>query len=309
MLTTRRFRAALAGAAACLLLASAAGAAEAPAKAGDAYKAEVDAWHAARIARLHSNTGWLTLVGLHDLDKAGVNTVGSAPGSQVQLIDKAPAHVGDLAFSGDHWTFTTAPGVAVTLADSAATPVASLAVATDREGPPTQLCCGPLLFYVIERDDLCFVRVKDRESELLRTFTGIDRFAVDEKWRVVAHLEPGEAMVKVPNKLGQLTDTPSPGVLVFQLEGRTFRLTPTGSPGEELSIIFGDATNTHETYGGGRFLDTDAPAPDGTVVLDFNKAYNPPCVFTPYATCPLPGARNTLALPVTAGEKVWGTEH
>ena len=308
MLTTRHIRAALAGAAACLLLAPAAGAAEASANAGSAYKAEVDAWHAARIARLHSSTGWLTLVGLHDLDKAGVNTVGSAPGSQVQLIDKAPAHVGDFAFTGGHWTFTTAPGVAVTLADSAATPVASLAVATDREGPPTQLCCGPLLFYVIERDDLCFVRVKDRESELLRTFTGIDRFAVDEKWRVVAHLEPGEAMVKVPNKLGQLTDTPSPGVLVFQLEGRTFRLTPTGSPGEELSIIFGDATNTHETYGGGRFLDTEPPAPDGTVVLDFNKAYNPPCVFTPYATCPLPGARNTLALPVTSGEKVWG-EH
>ncbi|NTV37618.1 MAG: DUF1684 domain-containing protein [Anaerolineales bacterium] len=122
---------------------------------------------------------------------------------------------------------------------------------------------------------------------------------------MAARLEPGDAVVKVPNKLGQLTDTPSPGVLVFELEGRTFRLTPTGNAGEELSIIFGDATNAHLTYGGGRFLDTEAPVADGTVILDFNKAYNPPCVFTPYATCPLPGARNTLDLPVFQHALAW----
>lgn len=306
MLVIRHRHALNVGATACLLLGLAGRPAAAAEATTPAYVAEIDAWHAARVKRLHSNTGWLTLVGLHDLDKARVNPVGSAPDALVQLIDKAPTRVGDLAFADGRWTFTAVPAAHVTLADSAATPVTTMTVATDREGPPTVFSCGSLLFYVIEREDLCFVRVKDREAEVLKTFTGIDRFPVDAKWRVTARLEPGEAMVKVPNKLGQLTDTPSPGVLVFQLEGRTFRLTPTGNPGEELSIIFGDATNTHETYGGGRFLDTDVPAPDGTVVLDFNKAYNPPCVFTPYATCPLPGARNTLDLPVTAGEHVWG---
>jgi len=314
MLIIRDRHALRAGAALCLVL-GISGLAGRRADAADpvtdksttAYVAEIDAWHAARVARLRSNTGWLTLVGLHDLKKAGVNTVGSAPGSLVQLIAKAPARVGELSCTGGKWTFSAVPEAHVTLADSAATPVTTLAVATDREGPPTMLSCGSLLFYVIERDDLCFLRVKDREADVLRAFTGVDRYRVDARWRVTAHLEPGDAMVKVPNKLGQLTDTPSPGVLVFVLDGRTYRLTPTGQAGEELSLIFGDTTNNHGTYGGGRFLDTAAPAPDGTVVLDFNKAYNPPCVFTPYATCPLPGARNTLDLPVTAGEKVWGT--
>ncbi len=307
MLIIRHRHALHVGATVCLLLCLAGRPAAAATPTTSTYAAGIDAWHAARVQRLHSKTGWLTLVGLHDLDRARVNSVGSAPDALVQLIDKAPARVGDLAFADGRWTFTAVPEAHVTLADSAATPVTTVTVATDREGPPTMLSCGSLLFYVIEREDLCFVRVKDREAEILKTFTGIDRFPVDAKWRVTAHLEPGDATVMVPNKLGQLTETASPGVLVFELEGRTFRLTPTGKPGEELSIIFGDATNTHATYGGGRFLDTDVPAPDGTVILDFNKAYNPPCVFTPYATCPLPGARNTLDLPVTAGEKVWGT--
>jgi uncharacterized protein (DUF1684 family) len=306
MLIIRHRHALHVGATICLLLGLAGRPAAAAEPTTPAYAAEIDAWHAARVQRLHSNTGWLTLVGLHDLDKARVNTVGSAPDALVNFSDKAPARVGVLAFADGQWTFTAEREAKVTLADSAATPVTTMAVKTDREGAPTMLSCGSLLFYVIEREDLCFLRVKDREAEVLRTFTGIDRFPVDAKWRVTARLEPGEALVKVPNKLGQLTDTPSPGVLVFELEGRTFHLTPTGNPGEELSIIFGDATNTHETYGGGRFLDTDVPAADGTVILDFNKAYNPPCVFTPYATCPLPGARNTLDLPVTAGEHVWG---
>jgi uncharacterized protein (DUF1684 family) len=147
------------------------------------------------------------------------------------------------------------------------------------------------------------LRVKDRESELLRTFAGIERFPVDAGWRVTARLEPFAegGTVAVPNVLGQTSESPSPGVLLFELAGHSCHLTPIGEPGEGLFIVFGDATN-----GGGRFLSTDPPAADGSVVLDFNKATNPPCAFTPYATCPLPPDGNVLPVAVKAGEKAFG---
>lgn len=292
----------LAGAA----LASAAGCGRQPAATSAAYVAEVDAWHAQREERLRSDTGWLTLVGLHELDKQKVNTVGSDPAAVVRLIDKAPAQVGELKFNGDHWEFVAAPGTAVTLADSAATPVDRQLLDTDRGGEPTTLACGSLRFFVIDRDGAFFLRVKDREAEALRDFKGIERYPVEARWRVIARIEGGPTTVKVPNVLGQESEEKSPGVLVFELEGHECRLTPTGDPAEGLFIVFGDATNNHGTYGGGRFLSTDPVGAIGTVVLDFNRAYNPPCVFTPYATCPLPGKANTLPIPIEAGEKVWG---
>jgi uncharacterized protein len=271
-----------------------------------AYVAEVDAWHAQRIERLRAETGWLTLVGLHELDTGRVNSVGSDSTCGVRLVAKAPARVGDLAFAGGTWVFAADPGAVVTIADSSAAPVAAIAMHTDKAGAPTVLDCGTLQFFVIDRDGTFFLRVKDRDSDVRRGFQGVDRYPVEARWRVTARLEPGPATVKVPNVLGQESDEPSPGVLVFRLGGRECRLTPTGSPGEELFLVFGDATNGKGTYHGGRFLSTPAPAADGTVVLDFNEAYNPPCVFTPYATCPLPGKANTLAVPVEAGEKLWG---
>lgn len=273
-----------------------------------AYVAGIDAWHAGRLERLRGDTGWLTLVGLHELDPAIVNTLGSDAAATVRLVDKAPARVGDLACLDGRWTFAADPAAAVTTADSAAAPVTAIAMATDRDGAPTALDCGSLQFFVIEREGAFFLRVKDRESPVLLGFAGIDRYPVDARWRVTARLEPGAATVKVPNVLGHETEEPSPGTLVFRLGGRECRLTPTGKPGEELFLVFGDPTNGRGTYGGGRFLAAPAPAADGTVELDFNRAYNPPCVFTPYATCPLPGKGNTLKVAVEAGEKVWG-EH
>jgi uncharacterized protein (DUF1684 family) len=126
---------------------------------------------------------------------------------------------------------------------------------------------------------------------------------VDAGWRVTARLEPFAegGTVAVPNVLGQTSESPSPGVLLFELAGHSCHLTPIGEPGEGLFIVFGDATN-----GGGRFLSTDPPAADGSVVLDFNKATNPPCAFTPYATCPLPPDGNVLPVAVKAGEKAFG---
>ncbi len=294
----------------CLLLAAlllTAGCADRPA-ADATYVAEVDAWAAQRTERLRSETGWLTLVGLHPL-QAGVQEVGSAPGASVRLTAKAPARVGAIDVTKYGVLFTADPAVDVFVKDAAPQDrVAAIAMATDAQGAPTILTTGSLEFHVIDRQGDLYLRVKDRESEVLKTFRGIERYPVDAKWRVMARLEGGEGTLQVPNVLGQLTAEPTPGALVFELDGQEYRLTPTGDASEGMFLVFGDATNGHGTYPGGRFLVIEPVSALGATYLDFNKAYNPPCVFTPYATCPLPAPGNTLPVPVTAGEKVWG-EH
>ena len=228
----------------------------------------------------------------------------------VQLVDKAPAQVGAITVGQDQILFTAHPGVEVREAGSpGGAPVVSLPLMTDSSGSPTILSVGSLLFFAIDRDGLLFLRVKDRESEVRAHFTGIDRFPVDDRWRVTAQLVPGPATTAVPNVLGQTSEVPSPGVLVFKVKGKECRLTPQGEPGKGLFIVYGDATNGKETYAGGRFLSTEPPLANGTVILDFNKSTNPPCVFTPFATCPMPSVDNLLAVPVEAGEMMWGAAH
>ena len=275
-----------------------------------AYVAEIDAWHAGRVDRLTDETGWLTLVGLYPLHE-GVNTVGSGADADVRLVAKAPPSLGRITVAPDGAVaFRAEPGAGVMrFAADGFGAADSLALATDATGEATVLATGSLLMHVIDRGGHLYLRVKDREADALRAFTGIERFPVDPRWRVVARIEPGPATVPVPNVLGQVTDEPSPGTLVFTLEGRACRLTPTGDAAEGLFIVFGDATNGPQTYAGGRFLSTGPADDDGTVVLDFNKAVNPPCAFSDYATCPLPAPGNTLPVDVRAGEMRWGPGH
>jgi uncharacterized protein (DUF1684 family) len=167
---------------------------------------------------------------------------------------------------------------------------------------------GPLLFHAIDRGGRLGVRLKDRESPLIGQFNGIDRFDADPAWRVEARFEPYDPpkTIAVPNIAGPPLEEPCPGRLVFEHSGASYSVEPTGEPGHRLFIVFGDSTNGEATYGGGRFLYADWPAPGSeTVVLDFNQAYNPPCVFTPWATCPLPPPQNKLAMAVEAGEKTY----
>jgi len=273
------------------------------------YIAEVDAWHAGRVERLRSDTGWLTLVGLHPLVQ-GLNRVGSAEESEVRLIAKAPAWVGDVAVKDGTAMFAANPELEVFVqGEEAEGPITHLMMTTDAEGRPTVLTVGSLVFHVIDRQGELYLRVKDREAETLKNFTGIDRYPVDARWRVKARLEGEPGTLKEPNVLGQVSDVPTPGILVFDLGGKKCRLTPQGDPGEDMFVVFGDASNGKGTYPGGRFLVVDAPDADGVVWVDFNRAYNPPCVFTAFATCPLPTPENRLAVAVEAGEKIWGHGH
>ncbi len=148
------------------------------------------------------------------------------------------------------------------------------------------------------------VRVKDRKSAALAAFHGLDTWPIQPAWRVEARFEPYDPpkTIGIPNVLGQVTDSPAPGAVVFDWQGKSYRLDALGDPKEGLSLIFADQTNGKETYGAGRFLET-GPVKDGKVFVDFNLAYNPPCAFTAFATCPLPPSQNRLALRVEAGEK------
>lgn len=274
-----------------------------------AYIAEIDQWHAGRIERLATEDGWLTLVGLHSLH-GGVNTLGATQAVDVNLGNGAAEHVGAITIAEDQILFTAHPGVEVKLVGGdSPDPIVSSPLKSDAMGQPTILAHGPLLFHVIDRGGSRFLRVKNRESQVLQNFEGIDRFPVDHRWRIKALLEPGEATTAVPNVLGQVDQVPSPGVLVFKIRGKEFRLTAQGEPGQSIFIVFGDNTNGQASYSGGRFLSAEAPDENGFVRLDFNKAVNPPCVFSEYATCPLPSVDNLLDVEIAAGEKMWGEAH
>jgi len=281
-------------------------AAAAPAAPPDvaAYKAEIESFHKDRETRLRTSEPWLKLVGLSWLSE-GVNSVGSAPKSRVLLPKgKAPATLGVIRLEKGVATFTSAPGAAVT---SDGKPVTTVAMKSDG---PTALAHGTLKFFLIGRGSRIGVRVLDGEAPALKTFSGIECFPIDPAWRLVAKFEAytPKKKIEVPTNIIETTEKQeSPGAVVFTKDGKTYRLDAlVGGPKGELFLVFGDQTNSKETYGGGRFLHTAVPSADGTVAVDFNRSINPPCVFTPYATCPLPPKENFLAVRVPAGEKTYG---
>ena len=267
------------------------------------HEREVLAWRARRIARLIGPEGWLALVGLFWLED-GDNPVGSDPSCRVILpADKAPGRVGTIEVSNAGVRFEAAPRSGVTHLGA---PVTTRDLLDDSEGDPTVLELGSLRFNLISRFDRLAVRVRDTERPGRQTLRGIDSYPIDPSWRFEARFEPHQPtrISRVPTVLGIDEVYATPGALAFVVGGETHRLEAFLEAGEtDLFIVFGDLTNVAETYGGGRYLYTAPPDDRGIVVLDFNKAYNPPCVFTPYATCALPLPANRLPLRVEAGEK------
>jgi uncharacterized protein (DUF1684 family) len=252
------------------------------------HEAAVRAWWAARDARLRDPDGWLTLVGLHWLEP-GENRFGADSANEIVLRgDGVPPHGGTLVVEN---------GV-VRLGEDV--------LADDVSGEPTVIDLGTLRMYVIRRGERLGLRVRDHAASALRAFEGMGHFPIDRGWRVSGSLEPAPAgrEIEIVDVTGAVSHEPTPGSVAFQRDGATWRID--ALPGDEedgsLWLIFADATNGHETYGGGRFLYTEPVQPDGSVAVDFNLAYNPPCVFSPYATCPLPPPQNRLALSIEAGE-------
>lgn len=270
--------------------------------ADEAFLKDVESFRQDRNEGLKKPESWLSLVGLFWLQE-GDNRFGSGAENRVIFPEgSAQEVVGNLVRHGDKVTVEAPIGAGLT---SNGQPIERLDLATDNdEKGPTRLELGSLRFHVIKRGEKIGVRVKDTNSSLLKNFHALDTYPARADWRFEARFEPyvPTKKVQVPNVLGQVDDISSAGAVVFDFEGKTYRLDGLGEPGEGLSLIFADETNGKETYGAGRFLDTDPPK-DGKVVVDFNKAYNPPCAFTAFATCPLPPKQNRLALRVEAGEK------
>jgi uncharacterized protein (DUF1684 family) len=184
---------------------------------------------------------------------------------------------------------------------------------TDADGKPDVVTAGRIRFYIISRDGRLAARVKDPQASTLSEFAGIEHFPIDASFRVEARLEAYDAPkeVAVPTVLGQDTTYIAPGVLRFGIDGVEHSLEPylSGPENESYFLIFRDTTSAVTTYGAGRFLYASAAGEDGTTVLDFNLAYNPPCAFSPYATCPLPPPQNWLQVAIEAGEKYSGEAH
>jgi uncharacterized protein (DUF1684 family) len=281
-----------------------------PAPAGEntaAYEAGIDEWHRGRIERLKRPDGYLSLVGLYLLEP-GENRFGSSENNDLVFPPKAPEYAGRFVYEKGEVRIKVNAGIDITVEDE---PVSDKRLKTDAENPTTILQMGTFHFFVIERAERLYIRLKDTESKALAEFTGIDRFPVSEAWRITGRFEPYNPpkQLRVPNVLGYEFEQTCPGRVVFEVGGQTCTLEPTSVSGNRLFFVFGDGTSTVETYGGGRFMVTDGPQEDGTVVLDFNKAYNPPCAFTPYATCPLPHADNLLDVRIEAGELNYGELH
>jgi uncharacterized protein (DUF1684 family) len=272
-----------------------------------AYRAGIETWRAQREARLKSDGGWLQVVGLFWL-KPGATSFGTDPGNGIVLpAGSAPPRAGVFDLQGGKTTVRLEPGVDATVDGK---PITVRELRPDVPGPADVVKLGPrLTLHVIERGGRYGIRLKDTQSALLKEFTGLRWFPVREEYRIDARFVPYDPPKKipVPNILGQVEELPSPGYVAFTVGGREVRLDPVlEEPGaEELFFIFRDQTAGKETYPAGRFLYTPMPR-DGVVALDFNKAYSPPCAFTPYATCPLPPKQNRLPVRIDAGEMYSG---
>ena len=267
----------------------------------DDYTAQIEAWRTQRAERLKAPGGWLSLIGL-DWLKPGRNTIGSAKGNDI-VIAKAPARLGTITLDGDAATIELDAGVAATIDGAAA---ARATLLDDSHEKPTTVAFASVSFYLVDRGGRKGLRIKDSEAATRTGFLGLDNFPIDPAWRIEADwvaFDPPQSL-EIPNVLGTIDAMPVPGKAVFTRDGKTWELLPVleSADAQQLFFIIADRTSGKETYGAGRFLYADA-AKDGKVVLDFNKAYNPPCAFTPFATCPLAPPENRLPIAVNAGEK------
>lgn len=275
----------------------------------DPHRAEIEAWRAQRVERLKLPDGWLSLVGL-DWIEPGRTRIGSAVDAGAVGADAdafvriagMPPRLGTLLLADGKLSIALDANPGVTVDGKPATQATLL---PDASGTPSVVAHGTVSFIVIERGGRYALRVRDSAAPTRTGFRGIDYFDIDRGWRIEARYlpHPPGRTIPIANVIGTLEDTPNPGAVEFERDGQLHRLEAVdGGPGQ-LWFIFADRTSGKQTYGAGRFLYADLPpAGSDRVIVDFNKAYSPPCVFTPYATCPLAPPENRLDLAVTAGE-------
>lgn len=266
------------------------------------YESALAEWRVDRVARLKGPDGWLNLAGLYWL-KEGANSFGAEAGNGLVTSEElSPPKLGDFVVDDGTVTFRAAPGAEVFHGESLVT---EILLADDQEEEATLLTSGSLAWSVIRRMGRLGVRLRDYDHPAVTAFAGIESYPADPRWRLEARFEPypEPRTIRVPTVVEGLGWEPTvPGTLEFEVQGQSLSLEAYRSD-DGFMIVFADATTGDTTYPAGRYLTADLPGADGTTVLDFNKAYNPPCVFTEFATCPLATPRNRLPVAVEAGER------
>jgi uncharacterized protein len=271
-----------------------------------AYASEISNWHNKRIQNLKKETGWLNLAGLYWL-KQGENTFGSDRSNDIIFPPNTPLKIGSIILNDSVAQLKVNENIDVTINDNK---VKEALLLNDLSGNPTVMSAGSYKWFIIKRGNKYGIRLRDLNSPAIKTFPGIETYPVDRSWRTEASYNkfPEPRQIMVPTILGTIEENTVTGNVTFTKDGKTYSLVPIVED-DSYFLIFADETNGEETYGAGRFLYTSLPDSNGKVILDFNKAYNPPCAFTKYATCPLPPKDNYLHLKVIAGEKKFGAGH
>jgi len=264
------------------------------------YQQAIEAWRTSRDQRLKQPDGWLTLVGLEWL-KEGNNRIGSAADNDI-LLSGGPAYWGSVVLQDGQLSFSNSDPDLVKINNE---PLTEAVLIADTEAEPSIISSGTLSINVIKRESYA-LRIKDSQARALLNFKGVDNYPIDESWRIDGRFTRAEAgtVVEIINVLGQVDESPVFGTFEFDKDGKTYSLLGIGDDdSESLWFMFTDRTSGHGTYGAGRYLYSDAMPENGRLTVDFNKAYNPPCAFNPYSTCPIPPPQNRMDLWVTAGEK------
>ncbi|BAV05450.1 hypothetical protein SAMN05421788_10597 [Filimonas lacunae] len=273
------------------------------------YVNGLDRWHHEREEELKREDGWLSLVGLHWL-KEGTNTFGADSKSDIVLPKNFP-----LAQGG---SYTLTKGKVVFHQTSGSIKVANLASADssfivgESDRKPVTFTIDGFKWIIIKRQDKYGLRIWDNHSPALQAFKGVPRFPVSTSWKLKATFQPAaddDGFVSFKNKIGQSFDNKPVGKLSFTIGGKQYTLDIVSESRAGYFIVFGDKTSGEQTYASGRFLTVEKADDKGVTYIDFNKAINPPCVFTDYATCPLPPESNVLPVEILAGEKDFHAHH
>jgi len=280
-------------------------------KSNPAYKQSIEKWHRNRIADLKTPNGWLNLEGLFWLHK-GSNSFGASAGKDCRYEgadnknNYFPSYLGDFIYQGDSVIWVSANSDSVKI-DGEWVKAKEQKTVFAKNQNAAMMSYRSFVWNIIQREDKVGIRFRNLKASTLLHFKDIDRFAVNEKWKIKAILNPPvQSQLMIMNVLGQNTATKNAGKLFFQIEGKEYSLDVIDEGGPQYFITFADATSGKTTYGAGRFIELPKPDAKGNTEIDFNKAYNPPCAFTAFATCPLPPVQNRLPIAVTSGEKNYG---
>ena len=271
----------------------------------ESHSQEIEAWREARDKRLRQPDGWLTLVGLEWL-KEGETRIGHSSENDIRL-GAGPDFWGTVVLQDGEVVFNNADPTAVRINEEA---LPRAVLVPDTEGQPTVISAATLNITLIFRESFA-LRIKDSEARALQNFKGVENYPTDEAWRIDGRFIPADesAGIEITNVLGQVSETPVLGTFEFDMNGKTYSLIGLGdADSANVWFIFADRTSGHGTYGAGRYLYSEGLPKNGRLTVDFNKAYNPPCAFNPYSTCPIPPQRNRMDLQVLAGERDYQPE-